>query len=84
MTWQTTAESVALDMAKRAAQAALAEPGGRAIRSYTTDSGLLNVAAVWDGETVSTAWNVEGRPLLRAAAETLIANRMAARCGPRS
>lgn len=81
MTWQSTAESVALDMARRAIVAAMAEASGTAWRSYTLDSGLLKCRATFDGESVVTSWDIDGRPLNRAAAETQIAGRMASRAG---
>lgn len=72
-----TAEHIAQDMARRAVAAALQEEDGTARRTYTTDSGLLVVRASFDGDSVVVAWAVDGRPLSRAAAESLIAARVA-------
>jgi hypothetical protein len=86
------AESVAADMARRSCLAALSESGafpgpeagGTACRSYTVDSGLLNCRATFDGDSVVMAWDIEGRPLSRASAESFIAARMASRIGGQS
>lgn len=72
-----TAEHIAQDMTRRAVAAALQEEDGTARRAYTTDSGLLMVRASFDGDSVVVSWAVDGRPLSRAAAESLIAARVA-------
>lgn len=72
----TEAAGIASDMARRAVAAAMQEEDGTARRTYTTDSGLLMVRACFDGDSVAVAWQVDGRPLSRAAAESLITERM--------
>lgn len=76
-----TAQHVAAEMARQAMRAALNGGAGAAARSYMTDSGSLFVHAAYDGDSVVTSWEVDGRPLSRAAAESAIAARLAARMG---
>ena len=78
------AADLALDMARRACKAVLEEAFSRpedcpvmAWRSYTLDSGLLKCRAIFDGESVVTSWDIDGRPLCRAAAESMLAARPA-------
>lgn len=79
--WADTAASVAADLARQAMRAALNGEAGQAARSYLTDSGSVFCRASFDGDSVLTAWDCDGRPLSRASAESLIAARMAARIG---
>ncbi len=72
------ARLVAADMARQAMRAALNGETGQAARSYMADSGPLFCRASYDGDSVLTAWEIEGRPLSRASAESLIAARMRA------
>lgn len=79
----TAAESIAEAMARNAALFCLSprtpKDTGQAV-TYTTAQGPLSCTAYWDGESLRTLWESEGRPLNRAAAESLICNHIAALC----
>ena len=80
--FRQTALDIAAHVARDAMRAALNGETGQAARSYMTEDGPLICRATYDGESVVTAWQIEGgAPLCRAAAETKIERRLAARMG---